>query len=60
MSSNQSGTSAAIGGPILPGEAFWYLVRAVNVGGTGTYDSGVTSQQGLRDAEIQASGLDCP
>jgi hypothetical protein len=60
VSSNQPGTSAAIAGPLLPGEALWYLVRAVNVGGQGTYDTGVPSQLGQRDAEILASGLDCP
>lgn len=46
--------------PILGGEGFWFLVR-VNPGGqTGSYDSGSFQQSGLRDAEIVASGLDCP
>jgi hypothetical protein len=42
------------------GESFWYLVRAVNCAGVGSYDSGAFSQAGLRDAEIQASGAACP
>jgi hypothetical protein len=39
---------------------FWYLVRPVNCGGGGSYDSGAPSQVGLRDAEIAASGFACP
>ena len=47
---------------LLPdGQAFWYLVRAVNCAGAGTYDDPAgSSQAGLRDAEIQASGVACP
>jgi hypothetical protein len=41
------------------GQGFWYLVRGQNCGGNGTYDNG-PSQVGLRDAEIAASGNDCP
>jgi hypothetical protein len=41
------------------GEAFWFLVRGANCGGSGTYDTGGASQIGLRDAEIAASGNDC-
>ncbi|HEX4824456.1 MAG TPA: hypothetical protein VFV19_09090 [Candidatus Polarisedimenticolaceae bacterium] len=36
-----------------PGSGFWYLVRAVNCGGKGTYDSSA------RDTGIAASGHDC-
>jgi hypothetical protein len=43
-----------------PGEAFWYLVRGENCGGKGSYDSGGGVQVGLRDAEVAASGSDCP
>jgi hypothetical protein len=48
------------GGDPLPGAATWYVVRAVNCKGYGTYDSGAPSQVGSRDVEITASGLDCP
>ncbi len=44
----------------LPGSATWYLVRAVNCGGNGSYDSGSAGQEGLRDAEIGASPVACP
>jgi hypothetical protein len=43
-----------------PGAGSWYLVRAVNCAGTGTYDSGAATQQGSRDAEIAASTSTCP
>ena len=43
-----------------PEEGFWYVVRAINCGGSGTYDSGGPGQQGIRDTEIQASGAACP
>lgn len=42
------------------GTASWFLVRRVITGGVGTYDSGGPGQQGTRDAEIAASGQDCP
>jgi hypothetical protein len=42
-----------------PGSGTFYLVRAVNCGGPGTYD-GEAGQVGSRDAEIGASGLACP
>ena len=41
-------------------DGFWYLVRPVNCGGNGTYDSGPPGQAGSRDAEIAASALSCP
>ncbi len=43
-----------------PGNAEWFLVRGVNCGGSGTYDSLGPSQAGSRDAEIAASGNACP
>jgi hypothetical protein len=43
-----------------PGEGSWYLVRGLNCGGAGSYDSGSPSQVGLRDAEIDASAGTCP
>jgi hypothetical protein len=42
------------------GEGLWYLVRGVNCGGAGTYDSGSGSQVGSRDAGIASSGVACP
>jgi hypothetical protein len=43
------------------GSGIWYLTRAVNAcGGNGTYDEGSGSQQGSRDAEIDASSVSCP
>jgi hypothetical protein len=44
-----------------PGSGLWYLTRAMNAcGGNGTYDEGSASQQGSRDAEIDASSAACP
>jgi cysteine-rich repeat protein len=40
-----------------PGKAIWYLVRPQ---ATGSYDSGGASQLAPRDADISASGNDCP
>ena len=41
------------------GETFWFLVRAVNDDGNGTWDSLSANQQGQRDAEIDDAGR-CP
>ena len=43
-----------------PGEGYWYLVRALNCGGLGTYDTGSDSQVGLRDPGIAGSPNRCP
>lgn len=43
-----------------PGDAAWYLIRGVNCGGNGSYDEGVATQSGSRDAEIAASSSACP
>jgi hypothetical protein len=42
------------------GDGFWYLVRPVTCNAAGTYDGSLSSQSGLRDAEIAASGAACP
>jgi hypothetical protein len=42
------------------GQGFWYLLRAENCGGGGTYDSGSPRQVASRDAGIAASGHACP
>jgi len=45
-----------------PGEGagFWFLARAVNCAGEGTYDSGAPSQAGSRDGGIASSAGACP
>ena len=52
--------SLALAGNPAPGAGFWYLVRSNDVEGPSTYDSGSSTQLGQRDAEILASGNDCP
>ncbi len=42
------------------GGGTWYLVRAINAIGPGSYDGGGNHQVGLRDAEIGASENACP
>jgi hypothetical protein len=39
---------------------FFYLVRGDGTCGPGSYNNGLASQIGSRDAEIAASGFDCP
>ena len=53
-------TSFTATGTPSVGDGFWFLVRAGNCGGHGTYDSDGPTQTGLRDPEIAASGNDCP
>ena len=42
------------------GDGFWYLQRAVNCGGAGTYDTGDPAQAGSRDPGIALSSGACP
>jgi hypothetical protein len=43
------------------GQGFWYALRAVNCGGSASYDdSGLPDQVASRDAGIAASGHGCP
>ena len=42
------------------GPSRWYLVRGVNCGGEGSWDTGLPSQIGSRDPGIGASPLSCP
>jgi hypothetical protein len=42
------------------GDADWFLIRAVNACGTGTYDDGTASQVASREAGIAASSNTCP
>ncbi|MBZ5639892.1 MAG: S8 family serine peptidase, partial [Acidobacteriia bacterium] len=59
-SNDQVGTSYTDGSVPALGDGYWYLVRAGNCAGQGTYDEGQPSQIGSRDAEIAASGHACP
>jgi hypothetical protein len=59
LDDNRTTTSLLTSSAPSVGEFSWFLVRGVNCGGSGTYDSGAVSQVGLRDAEIAASGSDC-
>jgi hypothetical protein len=43
-----------------PGNGIWFLVRATNCRGRGTYETGAPSQHGGRDAGIAASRFACP
>ncbi len=54
-----SSTFTSYSGVPGPGEGFWFLVRPLNCGGTGTFDSLESTQSGSRDAEIEASGGSC-
>jgi hypothetical protein len=51
--------SAGSGSP-APGAAEWFLVRAVNCGGNGTYDDGGPRLSAPRDGGIQSGGYACP
>lgn len=57
---NHPSTTLPYTGVPSVGDASWFLVRRVISAGNGTYDSGAASQIGARDAEIAASGFDCP
>ena len=60
VANDTPGTSFTTGGTPGAGDGDWFLVRGGNCAGAGTYDSGTASQVGSRDAEIAASGNDCP
>ena len=60
LANDQAGVSFPDATPPAVGDGFFYLVRGISCGGTGTYDSGAASQVGSRDAEIAASANACP
>ena len=60
LEDNGTGTTLDVAGDPAPGEGVWFLVRALNCGGAGSYDTGQASQIDPRDAGISASGNDCP
>ncbi len=60
LGNDQAGTSYTDATNPAVGDGLWYLVRAGNCGGNGSYDEGQPSQIGSRDAEIAASANACP
>jgi hypothetical protein len=61
MAGGQAGTSSADAELPAVGQGFYYLVRGVGCGGTGTYDDGAgLGQSGPRDAAIDAAAASCP
>ncbi len=60
VANDQAGTTTADAAPVPPGDGFWYLVRGNNCAGAGSYDEGLASQSGSRNAEVDASALACP
>ena len=61
LDNNDTGTSLTYpSNPPAPGSVQWYLVRATNCGGAGTWNDGSATQVGNRDTGINASSLTCP
>jgi hypothetical protein len=60
LANNISSPSTTDGVNPAMSAGFWYLVRPVNCGGNGTYDTGSLRQAGSRDGEIAASVAPCP
>jgi len=60
LANNTAATTVSDATPLASGEGFWYLIRAIDLGGKATYDSGSPFQVDFRDDEIAASGNDCP
>jgi N-acetylneuraminic acid mutarotase len=60
LADNLAGLTSTSSEVPVTGGAFWYVVRPVNCGGNGTYDSGDAAQAGLSDAGINASASSCP
>ena len=56
---NEMGTVAVDPDIPAPGDGYWYLVRGVNCGGAGSYDSMAPEQFGPRDERIGDSTFDC-
>ena len=59
LADNEIGTVALDPDIPDPGDGYWYLVRGVNCGGAGTYDSLAPEQAGPRDEPIGDSTFDC-
>jgi hypothetical protein len=60
VADDTTATSQVFAPSPAPGAGFWFLVRGANCSARGSYDSGVGSQVGSRDSEIDASPLSCP
>ena len=60
LANDLAATSAVDPGVPADGEAFWYLVRAVNCGGPGPRLAQPRPDAGVRDAGIGLSGGACP
>jgi hypothetical protein len=59
LADNEIGTVALDLDIPVPGGGYWYLVRGVNCGGAGSYDSMAPEQFGPRDEPIGDSTFDC-
>jgi hypothetical protein len=59
LASGHMATGLTVAGTPAPGEVFWFLVRPMNCGGSGTWDSGGETQLQLRDASLEASPNIC-
>lgn len=58
---NDSAASTVLDGSVsTEGDGFWYLMRAGNCGGPGTFDGGGTGQASPRDPGINAASSSCP
>lgn len=60
LADNAAGTGLVDADLPPAGGGFIYIVRAVNCGGGGTWNSGGAGQVGSRDAGISLSGAACP
>jgi len=61
LSNDLAATSLSAGSITpAPGGGRWFIVRAINCAGAGTYDEGGAGQSGSRDPEIQALSARCP
>jgi hypothetical protein len=59
LADNEMGTVALDPDIPAPDDGYWYLVRGVNCGGSGSYDSMAPEQIGPRDEPIGDSTFDC-
>jgi len=60
VADNLPATSTPVAQTPGAGNASFFLVRGLNCGGGGTYDTGAPSQAGSRDAEIALAPAACP
>ena len=60
LGNDLSETSIPLAATPDPGQGFWFLARAELASGPGTYDTGIASQAGSRDFEIDAAAAACP